>query len=101
MSNPLAIVTGGSRGIGRGIALKLAELGYDLIVNFVGNQSCAQDTAMSCKAIGMGMDRNLRADIFQADISLTKDRQRLISFAQSQFGRLDMLVNNAGIAPDL
>jgi 3-oxoacyl-[acyl-carrier protein] reductase len=101
MSNPVAIVTGASRGIGRGIALKLAELGYDLIVNFVGNQSLAQDTAMTCKALALSQDRQMRADIYQADISLTRDRHRMISFAQSQFGRLDLLVNNAGIAPDL
>lgn len=101
MSNPLAIVTGASRGIGRAIALKLADLGYDLIVNYLGNQSLAQDTAMNCKAIGLNKDRIQRADIFQADISLAKDRQRLISFAQGQFGRIDLLVNNAGIAPDL
>jgi len=101
MSNPVAIITGASRGIGRGIALKLAELGYDLIVNYVSNQSLAQETAMACKTLALSQDRQLRADIYQADISLTRDRQRLISFAQSQFGRLDLLVNNAGIAPDL
>lgn len=101
MGNPVAIITGASRGIGRGIALKLAELGYDLIINYASNQSGAQDTAVSCKAIAMGQDRHLRADVYQADISLARDRQRLIGFAQSQFGRLDLLVNNAGVAPEL
>ena len=99
--NPVALITGASRGIGRGIALKLAELGYDLIINYASNQSGAQDTAVSCKAIGMSQDRHLRADIFQADISQSKDRQRMIAFARSQFGRLDLLVNNAGIVPEL
>lgn len=99
--NPVALVTGGSRGIGRGIALKLAELGYDLIINFASNQHGAQDTAISCQALGMSMDRHQRAEIFQADISQSKDRQRLMEFARNQFGRLDLLVNNAGVAPEL
>jgi 3-oxoacyl-[acyl-carrier protein] reductase len=95
------LITGGSRGIGRGIALKLAELGYDLIINYAGNQAAAQSTAMACRALALNNDRHIRADIVQADISKTADRQRLISFAQSQFERLDLLVNNAGIAPEL
>jgi 3-oxoacyl-[acyl-carrier protein] reductase len=99
--NPVAIITGGSRGIGRGIALKLAELGYDLIINYVSNQMNAQETAMDCKSIGMNSDRHLRADLYQADISQAKDRQRLIDFARTQFGRIDLLVNNAGIAPEM
>lgn len=99
--NPVALITGGSRGIGRGITLKLAELGYDLIINYAGNQMSAQDTAISCKALAMSQDRHSKVEIYKADISQTKDRERLIEFARSQFGRLDLLVNNAGIAPDL
>ena len=99
--NPVALITGGSRGIGRGIALKLAELGYDLVINYVGNQSAAQATAVACRAVALGHDRHIRADIFQADISKSADRQRLISFARSHFERLDLLVNNAGIAPEI
>lgn len=99
--NPVAIVTGGSRGIGRGIALKLADVGYDLVINYASDQISAQDTAISCRAITMSKDRDSRAEIFQADISVSKDRQRLIAFARNQFGRLDLLVNNAGIAPEL
>ena len=99
--NPVALITGGSRGIGRGIALKLAELGYDLVINYSNNLAAAQDTALSCRALAMSQDRNIRADIYKADISLGLERQRMISFVRSQFGRLDLLVNNAGIAPDL
>ncbi len=98
--NPVALVTGGARGIGRGIALKLAELGYDLIINYATNQIGAQDTAVSCQAIGMSRDRQQRAEIIRADISITKDRERMIAFARNQFGRLDLLVNNAGVAPE-
>ena len=101
MSNPLAIVTGASRGIGRTIAIKLAELGYDLIVNYAGNQMMAQETAIECQALAMSQDRHQRADVFQADISDARARQRLIEFARNQFGRIDLLVNNAGVAPEL
>jgi 3-oxoacyl-[acyl-carrier protein] reductase len=99
--NPVALITGGSRGIGRGITLKLAELGYDLIINYAGNQISAQDTALSCQALAMSLDRHQRVEVYQADISKTADRQKMIAFARSQFGRLDLLVNNAGVAPDL
>ena len=76
MSNPLAIVTGASRGIGRTIAIKLAELGYDLIVNYVGNQTMAQETAIECQALAMSQDRHHRADGVQGDISDARSRQR-------------------------
>ena len=99
--NPVALITGGSRGIGRGIALQLAELGYDLVVNYSNNQAAAQDTVLSCRALAMSQDRNIRSDIYKADISVSVERQRMINFVRSQFGRLDLLVNNAGIAPEL
>ena len=99
--NPVALVTGASRGIGRAIALKLAELGYDLIINYVKNQANAQDVAVSCRAIAMSQDRHIRADIYQADISVAKDRQRMMTFISQQYRRLDLLVNNAGIAPEM
>ena len=99
--NPVALITGASRGIGRGIALKLADLGYDLLINYAANTAGAQDTAISCKALGMSQDRHQRADVFQADISVAKDRERMIAFARQQFGRIDLLVNNAGIAPEM
>ena len=99
--NPVALVTGASRGIGRATALKLAELGYDIVVNYATNQTAAQDTAVSCRAIAMSGDVHTRADIYQADISSAKDRDRLISFIRQQFKRLDLLVNNAGLAPEI
>src|SRR5205823_5021961 len=75
--------------------------GYDVVINYLNNQARAQDTALSCRAIAMSQDMNIRADIYQADISLSKDRERMISFIRQQLGRLDLLVNNAGIAPDM
>jgi 3-oxoacyl-[acyl-carrier protein] reductase len=99
--NPVALVTGSSRGIGRGVALELARLGYDLIINYVGNQVGAQETALTCRAMAMGQDRHIRAEICRADIASPGDRQKLVEFARNQFGRIDLLVNNAGVAPDL
>jgi 3-oxoacyl-[acyl-carrier protein] reductase len=99
--NPVALVTGASRGIGRGIALTLAELGHDLVINYAGNQASAQDTAESCRARASSQHRNIRAEVCQADISSSADRQRMLAFVRSEFGRLDLLVNNAGIAPEI
>jgi len=101
MNNPVALVTGASRGIGRAIALKLAELGYDLVINYARNLAAAQDTAVSCRAIAMSQDRHIRAEIYQADISVSKERQRLMAFVGQHFRRLDLLVNNAGVAPEV
>ncbi len=97
--NPVALITGGSRGIGRGIALKLASLHYDLVINYAGNKEAAEDTALNCRALALSQDRRIRVEICQADISQTADRDRLINLVRTEFGRLDLLVNNAGIAP--
>jgi NAD(P)-dependent dehydrogenase (short-subunit alcohol dehydrogenase family) len=97
----MALITGGSRGIGRGIALELARLGYDLLINYHSNQSAAQETAMDCQSVAMENDKNPNLEIFRADISQAADRQRLIEFAKSRFNGLDLLVNNAGVAPEI
>ncbi|MDA0710055.1 MAG: 3-ketoacyl-ACP reductase [bacterium] len=91
--SPVALVTGSSRGIGRGIALSLAQAGYDILVNYAGNELAAQETAKAVKTLGQ------RAEICQADVTRSEDGRRLVDFTLSSFGRLDMLVNNAGIAP--
>jgi NAD(P)-dependent dehydrogenase (short-subunit alcohol dehydrogenase family) len=96
-----ALITGGSRGIGRGIALELARLGYDLLINYKSNQSAAQQTAVDCQCIAMENDKNPNLEIFKADISQAGDRKKMIEFAKSRFNGLDLLVNNAGIAPDI
>jgi 3-oxoacyl-[acyl-carrier protein] reductase len=99
--NPMALITGGSRGIGRGIALELARLGYDLLINYKSNQSAAQQTAVDCQCIAMENDKNPNLEIFRADISQAGDRKKLLEFAKSRFSGLDLLVNNAGVAPDI
>jgi NAD(P)-dependent dehydrogenase (short-subunit alcohol dehydrogenase family) len=97
--HPTALITGASRGIGRGIALELARLGFDLVVNYAGNQTAARQTAADCEAEGKAAGQAIRTEICQADVSVAADRRRLIDFTRETFGRLDLLVNNAGVAP--
>jgi 3-oxoacyl-[acyl-carrier protein] reductase len=97
--NSVALITGASRGIGRSIALELAALGWDLVINFSANQAAARQTASDCVAAGRDHKKNVRAESCQADVSSSPDRRKLLEFTRSKFGRLDLLVNNAGVAP--
>ncbi len=101
LANPVALITGASRGIGRGIALELAKSGHDLVINFASNEAAAKQTAADCTAAGVAVGRVVRAEICQADISLAADRGRLVEFTTQAFGRIDLLVNNAGVAPNV
>jgi 3-oxoacyl-[acyl-carrier protein] reductase len=97
--SPLALITGASRGIGRGIALELARAGtHDLVINFAGNEAAALECKSLCEK---AMDGKRRVEIAQADISKAEDRERLIDFVSRKFNRLDLLVNNAGVAPNV
>jgi len=82
-----AIVTGASRGIGRGIAIELSKT-HQVIATYRGRLDAAES-----------LRDQTGAEIFQCDISSAEDRGKLIAFAREKFGRLDLLVNNAGIAP--
>jgi 3-oxoacyl-[acyl-carrier protein] reductase len=97
--NPVALITGGSRGIGRGIALELARAGFDLVINFVGNRSAAEATVQECSDAARVAGKTIRAEACQADVSDGNDRRRLIDFCAEKFDRIDVLVNNAGVAP--
>lgn len=88
-----AIVTGGSRGIGRGICLGLAAQGWAVVVNYRGNATAAQEAAALVEQAGG------QALIVQADIGAAEDRERLVSETLARFGRIDLLVNNAGMGP--
>ena len=99
-AQPVAIVTGASRGIGKGIALELASLGYDLVVSHFdfdadGNpdESNAKETQKEIEAIGR------KCSILRSDISKPADREKLANLTAEAYGRCDMLVNNAGVAP--
>ena len=99
--NPVALITGASRGIGRGIALELAKVGFDVGINYAGNVAAAKQTSADCVSTGAGNGKTIRAEICQGDVAKGEDRQRLIEFVREKFGRLDLLVNNAGVAPDV
>jgi NAD(P)-dependent dehydrogenase (short-subunit alcohol dehydrogenase family) len=99
--NPVALITGASRGIGRGIALELAKGGFDVAINYAGNVAAAKQTAGNCVSAGAAKGKAIRGEICQADIAKTGDRQRLVQYVRDKFGRLDLLVNNAGVAPDV
>jgi 3-oxoacyl-[acyl-carrier protein] reductase len=92
LNGKVALVTGGSRGIGRAIALALAQAGADVGINFLSRAEEAETAAEKVRQCGS------RGAIFQADVSVASDVQRLIRQVEEQFGRIDMLVNNAGIA---
>ncbi|GAA3346371.1 3-ketoacyl-ACP reductase [Amorphoplanes nipponensis] len=89
----IAIVTGGSRGIGRGIVLSLARAGYDVVVNYASDAEAAKAVGAEVEALGR------KALPVRADVSRAEDRARLIDAAYATFGRLDLLVSNAGVAP--
>jgi len=89
----VAIVTGASRGIGRGIATALGMQGWTVVINYRGNTVAAQESADAVSAAGG------RALIVQADIGVAPDRDFLVRETLEKCGRLDLLVNNAGMAP--
>lgn len=99
--NPVALITGGSRGIGRGIALELARLGWDLVVNYAGNEIAARQTAQDCVRDAKAAGHLIRAEICQADVGSSAERGRLVDAAFQTFERIDLLVNNAGVAPSI
>jgi NAD(P)-dependent dehydrogenase (short-subunit alcohol dehydrogenase family) len=90
-SKPVALITGASRGIGRAIALRLAADGHAIVVNYHTNRAAAEEVVASIAAAGG------EAVAVQADVGQAADRQRMVGETLSEFGRLDVLVNNAGI----
>jgi NAD(P)-dependent dehydrogenase (short-subunit alcohol dehydrogenase family) len=99
-NKPVAIVTGASRGIGKAIAIELAKLNYDLVVNSFDinaegkpDSTAAENTQKDIALLGA------KCIIVRGDVSSAQDRAQLVECARATFGRCDMLVNNAGVAP--
>ncbi len=94
LDNKIAVVTGGSRGIGRAIALKLASQGAQIVVNYTSNSAAADSVVKEVEALGS------KAIAVQANVSMASDIENLIKETESQLGKIDILVNNAGITRD-
>ena len=92
-NKPLAIVTGAGRGIGRGIVLTLAAHGWNVAINFLANREAAEATCKDARNLGA------ETGLFQADVGRSDQRELLVQQVLENFGRIDLLVNNAGIGP--
>lgn len=91
LAGRIALVTGASRGIGRGIALALAQRGADVAVNYRTNEELAQEVCSAIQALGR------RCVAVQADVSLSAEVERLMEAVHGELGKVSILVNNAGI----
>ncbi|HRE50772.1 MAG TPA: 3-ketoacyl-ACP reductase [Flavitalea sp.] len=89
----IAFITGGSRGIGLGIALQLAEAGFDIAINGVRPEEAVKESLQRLRELGA------EAIYCQGDIASAEDRLRMVEQIKKHYGRLHVLVNNAGIAP--
>src|SRR3954470_21676978 len=93
MSSKTALVTGASRGIGRGIAVELARAGNRVAINYAGNAEAAAEALALVKAAGGD------GVLVEGGGPVAADRARLVNETVAKFGRIDLLVNNAGVAP--
>jgi 3-oxoacyl-[acyl-carrier protein] reductase len=91
-SKRVALITGGSRGIGRGIAEALADSGFDLAINGV------RDAGEVSEVLAALQERGVSVHYCRGDVSKTSDREQIVAAVRNRFGRLDVLVNNAGVA---
>jgi NAD(P)-dependent dehydrogenase (short-subunit alcohol dehydrogenase family) len=94
-NRPVSLVTGAGRGIGRGVAIELAKLGHAVVINYAGNAGAAEECLRLVREAG-GDGITARADV-----SVSTDRERLVQETLDAYGRIDLLVNNAGVAPSV
>ncbi|MBP1961146.1 3-oxoacyl-[acyl-carrier-protein] reductase [Paenibacillus aceris] len=94
LTGKVALVTGASRGIGRAIALHLAEHGADVAVNYAGSEAAAGEVVAAIEAMGR------KAIKLRADVSSYQEAEDLVKQTIEKFGKIDILVNNAGITRD-
>src|SRR6476661_8049012 len=90
LGQPVALVTGGGRGIGRGISIALANSGYAVAINYAANEAAARDTQLALPA-------GTESLVCHGDVGHSADRERLVDEVLARWGRIDALVNNAGI----
>ncbi len=96
---PVILITGASRGLGRGIAVEVARRGYSAVTNYAKDHRSALETISLCNAARLTKDQRFVA--LQADIGDPKQLRKLVERTLKEFGRIDGLVNNAGIAPEV
>ncbi len=90
----VALVTGSSKGIGRAIAIKLAKDGFDLVINYRSNGDVAREVGLLCESFGV------KVLVVKADVTRPDEVEAMMSQVIEEFGKLDVLVNNAGITKD-
>ena len=93
-SGKTALITGGSRGIGRAVARKLAEMGMNIAIVYAGNQQAAEETLEMCRNAGV------EARAWQLDVADFEAAKQTVAQVREAFGSIDVLVNNAGITQD-
>ncbi len=94
MKGKTVIITGGARGIGKAAALKLASLGANLVINYLGNDKAASETEEACKQLGA------KILLIKGDVASAEQCEKIAAAALERFGRIDVLINNAGITRD-
>jgi 3-oxoacyl-[acyl-carrier protein] reductase len=94
LDGKVSVVTGASRGIGRAIAVELGKHGGSVVVNYAGREEAANETAR------LIVEQGGKAEVVKADVSLASEASHLVESALAAFGRIDVVVNNAGITRD-
>jgi 3-oxoacyl-[acyl-carrier protein] reductase len=94
LNGKVAVVTGGGRGIGRAIVLALGKEGVKVLINYRGKKESALETLEELKKLGG------EGEIYQADVSVEEEVEKMFNFVIEKWGKLDILVNNAGITKD-
>lgn len=97
MQRPVVLVTGASRGLGRGVALALAAEGYDLAIHYASNRGAADEAIELCRKAGKDPAQKFLP--VSANLGSSSERAAMFDAVLSGFGRVDALVNNAGMAP--